>query len=177
MILAKIAILLGGMVSAAAQSPASKPEPAPLHVSNTFEFDVNQPQELVAPLFGADRERVWADGWNPQFIYPQPAVDQQGSVFQVMHGSHKSTWINTIFEPAKGHIQYAYFVPDAMAVLIDIHLSPAQNSGTHVQVRHERTSLSGELNDHIRKQGEQDARSAEEWRTSIEGYFERRKAK
>jgi len=94
-----------------------------------------------------------------------------------MHGSHKITWINTIFEPAKGHIQYAYFVPDAMAVLIDIHLSPAQNSGTHVQVRYERTSLSGELNDHIRKQGEQDARSAEEWRTSIEGYFERRKAK
>jgi hypothetical protein len=177
MILAKIAILLGGIVYAVTQSPASSPEPAPLHVSNTFTFDVSQPQELVGPLFGADKERVWAEGWNPQFIYPQPAGDKQGSVFQVSHVGHKSTWINTIFEPAQGHIQYAYFVPDAMAVLIDIHLSPAQNSGTHVQVRYERTALSPELNDHIRQQGEKDAKSAEEWRTSIERYFERSKAK
>jgi hypothetical protein len=64
-----------------------------------------------------------------------------------------------------------------MAVLIDVHLSPGANTGTHVQVRYERTALSPDVNDHIRKRGEQDAQSAEEWRAPIEGYFERRKAK
>jgi hypothetical protein len=177
MILPEMAILLGGIVVALAQSPSAAPHSIPLHVSNTFEFDLKEPQPQVAPLFGAHRERVWAEGWEPQFVYPQPAADQQGSVFQVSHGAHKSTWITTIFEPEKGHIQYAYFVPDAMAVLIDIHLSPAQNSGTHVQVRYERTALSPELNEHIRHQGEQDANSAEEWRTCIESYFEITKAK
>jgi len=177
MILAEMAILLGGMVVALAQSPSAAHHSIPLHVSNTFEFDVKEPLQQVAPLFGADKERVWAEGWEPQFVYPQPAADQQGSVFQVSHGAHKSTWITTIFDPEKGHIQYAYFVPEAMAVLIDIHLSVAPRSGTHVQVRYDRTALSPELNEHIRHQGEQDAKSEEEWRKSIEGYFERRKAK
>ena len=177
MILAEMAILLGGIVVALAQSPSAARHSIPLHVSNTFEFDVKEPLPQVAPLFGAHRERVWAEGWEPQFVYPQPAADQKGSVFQVSRGAHKSTWITTIFDPEKGHIQYAYFVPDAMAVLIEIHLSVAPLSGTHVQVRYDRTALSPELNEHIRRQGEQDAKSAEEWRTSIEGYFERRKAK
>jgi len=177
MILAEMAILLGGMVVALAQSPSAAHHSIPLHVSNTFEFDVKEPLPQVAPLFGAHRERVWAEGWEPQFVYPQPAADQQGSVFQVSHGAHKSTWITTIFDPEKGHIQYAYFVPEAMAVLINIHLSVGPRYGTHVQVRYDRTALSPELNEHIRHQGEQDAKSAEEWRTSIEGYFERRKAK
>ena len=177
MILVEMAILLGGIVVAVAQSPSAAPESVPLHVSNTFAFDVTEPLQQVAPLFGAHRERVWAEGWEPQFVYPQPAADQPGSVFQVSHGAHKSTWITSIFDPEKGHIQYAYFVPEAMAVLIDIHLSVAPHSGTHVEVRYDRTALSPELNEHIRHQGEQDAKSAEEWRTSIEGYFERRKAK
>jgi hypothetical protein len=29
------------------------------------------------------------------------------------------------------------------------------------------------MNDHIRKLGEEDAKSADEWRTSIENYFQR----
>jgi hypothetical protein len=175
MILAEMAILLGGIVVAVAQSPSAAPQSSPLHVSNTFEFDVKEPLPQVAPLFGAHRERVWAEGWEPQFVYPQPAADQQGSVFQVFHGSHKSTWITTIFDPEKGHIQYAYFVPEAMAVLIDIHLSVAPRSGTHVQVRYDRTALSTELNEHIRRQGEKDANSADEWRTAIEDYFKKAK--
>jgi hypothetical protein len=149
------------------QRPASQP----LHVSNTFTFDLQEPREKVAPLFGAHLERVWAEGWDPQFIHPQPAQDQQGSVFQVKKGSHDSTWITTIFESQ--HIQYVYFIPEVMAVLIDIHLSPASESGTHVQVRYERTALSAGMNDHIRKLGEEDAKSADEWRTSIENYFQR----
>jgi hypothetical protein len=176
MIVSEMAILGGMMVAMVAllsQAPKSQTAPAPLHVSNTFEFTVRESQEQVAPLFGAHRERVWAEGWNPQFVYPQPAEDRQGSVFHARHGSHESTWITTIFEPQKGHIQHVYFIPDVTAVLIDIHLSPAPHSGTNVQVRYERTALSAELNDHIRQQGEKDAKSAEEWRAAIESYFQK----
>jgi hypothetical protein len=146
-----------------------------LHVSNVFEFDVRESQQQVAPLFGAHRERFWAEGWDPQFVYPQPAEDRQGSVFHVKKGSHDSTWITTIFEPEKGHIQHVYFIPEVTAVLIDIHFSPAPNSGTHVHVRYERTALSAEMNNHIREQGNKDAKSAEEWRMAIESYFRKQR--
>ena len=173
MILAETAILCGIAVALIAQTPTSQPAPSRLHVSNTFDFNVNESQEKVAPLFGANRERVWAEGWNPQFVYPQPAEDRQGSVFQVTKGSHESTWITTIFDLAQGHIQHVYFIPDVTVVLIDVHLSPAPHVGTHVQVRYERTALAPELNDYIRQQAEKDAQSAEEWRAAIERYFER----
>ena len=48
----------------------------------------------TAPLFGANEERKWAPDWKPQFVYPNPARDQQGMVFQVAHGhtpAHGST--------------------------------------------------------------------------------------
>ena len=146
----------------------------PLHVGNTFEFNVRESQEQVAPLFGAHRERLWAEDWNPEFVHPQPADDRPGSVFHVKRDDGESTWITTTFEPEQGHIQYAYFVPAVMAVLIDIHLSSAPRSATHVRVRYERTALTSEMNDHVRNQGEKDANSAEEWRRAIERYFEKR---
>ncbi len=160
-----------------ARASTTKPAPPLLHVSNTFAFDLQESQEQVASLFGAHRERLWAEGWDPQFIHPYPAEDRQGSVFRVQRDDGESTWITTIFEPEQGHIQHVYFIPGVMVVLIDIRLSPVPDSGSHVQVRYERTALSAEMNNHIREQGNKDAKSAEEWRTSIEGYFERRKAK
>jgi hypothetical protein len=144
-----------------------------LHVSNTFAFHLSEPREKVAPLFGAHKERGWAEGWNPQFLYPQPPEDIQGSVFQVAKSEGESTWITTIFDVERGHVQHVYFIPNVMAVLINIHLSPVNGSGTDVEVRYERTALSAKMNDHIRDSGEQDAASADEWRAAIEKYFQR----
>jgi hypothetical protein len=144
-----------------------------LHVSHTFAFDLQQSREKVAPLFGAHRERAWTEGWNPQFIHPYPAQDLPGSVFRVQRDDGESTWITTIFKPEQGHIQHVYFIPDVMAVLIDIHLSPGLHSGTHIEVTYERTSLKAGANEHVRYLGKQDAKSAEEWRTAIETYFEK----
>lgn len=183
MILSTFAITLG-FVAATAASQASKPQtagatPQPLHVRNRFEFTVTAPQSVVAPLFGAHRERLWAEGWDPQFIYPQPAPveDKAGEVFTIQHGSHTSTWINTALDFENGHIQYTYVIPDAMAVLIDIRLAASGPSATHVAVTYERTALSPALNDHVRQQGETDAKSAPHWQKAIEDYLKNKAAK
>ncbi len=183
MILSTFAITLG-FVAATAASQAYKPHtagatPQPLHVRNGFEFTVNAPQSVVAPLFGAHRERLWAEGWDPQFIYPQPAPveDKAGEVFTIQHGSHTSTWINTALDFENGHIQYTYVIPDAMAVLIDIRLAASGPSATHVAVTYERTALSPALNDHVRQQGEADAKSAPHWQKAIEDYLKNKAAK
>ena len=102
-------------------SQAQEPAPTLLHTRNEFSFTVDAPFEQVVPLFGANEERKWAADWNPQFVYPNPARDQQGMVFKVAHGQHSSVWINTALDLAAGHIQYAYVLNDAMATLIDIH--------------------------------------------------------
>ena len=167
-----LALGVVGALALATQIPHSIKATEPLaHVRNSFEFTVHAPQNLVAPLFGAHRERVWAEGWDPQFLYPQPAEDKAGAVFTINHGGHTSTWITTALDLEKGHVQYAYFIPGAMTTLIDIHLSPAGGSSTHVEVMYERTALSSEVNDHVTKMGEQDRSSADHWQKAIEKYL------
>jgi len=139
------------------------------HVKNGFELIVRAPYEKVFPLFGAHGERAWGgDDWDPHFLHPQPAQDVEGEVFTVVHGHTHATWVNTAFDPASGHVQYVYVVPDAQAVRIDIHLLKRDSANTGVNVVYERTSLNAGLNEHITKLGKKDAQSAAEWQSAIE---------
>jgi hypothetical protein len=98
---------------------------APLaHTETKFEFAANGPLAKIAPLMGADRERVWAPGWNPHFVFPRPAVDQQRMVFTVTHGPYRVPWVNTEFDLARGRVQYVYVIPDTMVTVITIRMTP-----------------------------------------------------
>jgi len=141
------------------------------HTRIEFHFVVNAPLEQAAPLFGANEERKWAPEWNPQFIYPIPAHDQQGMVFRVEHGDHSAVWINTAFDLAAGHIQYTYVLSDAMATLIDIHLTRDSAQKTGVTVLYERTALIPEANEHVQHFAKGDEKAGKEWEEAINGYF------
>ncbi len=154
---------------AAAQEPAAST--ALVHTRTEFKFSVDAPFEQTAPLFGANEERKWAPDWNPQFLYPNPARDQEGMVFQVAHGHYSSTWVNTAFDIAAGHIQYAYVLNDAMATLIDIHLTRESAQKTGVTVVYERTALVPEANEHVQHFTKGDEKSGKEWSDAINGYF------
>jgi hypothetical protein len=141
------------------------------HTRNEFSFTVDAPFEQVVPLFGANAERKWAHDWNPQFLYPSPARDQQGMVFTVAHGNYSSVWINTALDFAAGHIQYAYVVNDAMATLIDIHAMRQGPQKTGVAVVYERTALIPEANEHVRHFAKGDENAGKEWGEEMNAYF------
>ncbi|MFZ0313095.1 MAG: hypothetical protein WAL85_10355 [Candidatus Korobacteraceae bacterium] len=164
--------LLMGVVfccALSAQNTASAPSLA--HTRIEFHFVVNAPFEQAAPLFGANAERKWAPDWNPQFIYPTPAHDQPGMVFRVEHPGHSAVWINTAFDLAAGHIQYTYVLNDAMATLIDIHLTRDSAQKTGVTVLYERTALIPEANEHVQHFAKGDEKAGKEWEEAINGYF------
>jgi hypothetical protein len=147
------------------------------HVRNEFEFTVHAPYRIAAPLFGPERERGWADGhWDPQFLYPQPAQDRQGAVFTIRHGHRQAYWINTSFDMDARHFQYVYVVPEAMAVLIDVHFSEPDAANTKVNVAYERTALDPAANEHVKEMGDADRESGKEWGTAINDYLAKQKA-
>lgn len=145
--------------------------PALAHTHNQFNFTAKAPYERVFPLFGALEEKTWAEGWNPQFVYPSPAHDQQGMVFTVERAGVSSVWTNTAYDESAGHVQYAYFVDDAMITLVDIHLTRAGATKTKVEVVYERTSLKSEANDHVYRFAKEDAESGPGWETAINSYL------
>ena len=146
-----------------------------LHTEERFSFLANAPLELVAPLLGAEKEKLWAPDWNPQFIYPLPANDQQGMVFAVRHGHLRSVWVNTQFDLKNGRVQYAYVIPDALVTLITLKLTPEGNQ-TQVEVEYDRTALRAETEPHVQHLAEQDRTSGPEWEAQINSYLAKYKS-
>ena len=142
------------------------------HTEEKFEFIANGTIEDVAPLFGANRERVWAPGWNPEFVHPMPAADQAGMVFTVAHNHFQAAWVNTDFDLKNGRIQYAYVIPDAMVTLINLRLTP-QGQQTRVAVDYDRTALSPEADSHVRQMAEQDRTAGPVWEKQVNEFLAR----
>jgi hypothetical protein len=147
--------------------------PGSAHERAEFEFAAHAPYEKVFPLFGAHGERVWAGKeWDPTFVYPRPAKDVEGAVFTIKHGHATDVpWVNTVFDPHSGHVQYVYFVPDVMTTLIDIHLTQQDPENTKVNVIYERTALTAGGDERVRRMAEHDRGSGPEWGEQINQYL------
>ena len=167
-ICASVASLLG-LLPGVAHS-GDHPAPAVVHRRTEFAFALNAPYEKVAPLFGADKERLWAEHWSPQFLHPQPANDESGAVFTVKAG-HPNVWINTIYDLEQGHVQYACFVAEAMVTLIDIHLRKLTPDSTGAEVAYERTAVRPEANDEVNRLAEHDRAKGAEWEAALRTYL------
>ena len=141
----------------------------PTHVSHRFQFVVRAPLVRAAVLFGPNGERCWAGPkWNPEFLYPQPGKDAQGAVFTVQHGPHKSVWVNTLFDPAAGRMQYVSFTPETLVTTVEVRLTAVDPSSTNVEVTYARTALDPAANDAVEALGRKDGESGPEWQRAIE---------
>jgi len=156
-----------------AQAAASGPGPGCLHVHNEFAFVANAPIDVAAPLFGAEKERVWAPGWDPEFVWPANAIDQEGMVFTRAHGEKTAVWVNTSFDLSSNRIQYVYFVPGTLVTVITIKLAPVRNA-TRVTVAYDRTALDVSANGLVQEMAERDADAGPEWEGQINGYLKAR---
>jgi len=70
---------------------------------------INGEVEKIFPLFGAFEERKWAEGWNPELIYPSAEIIEEGTTFKTNahgHGEAEFIWRVTKYEPAGFIIQY-----------------------------------------------------------------------
>jgi hypothetical protein len=144
-----------------------------VHRRTEFTLEIKAPLETVVPLFGADKEHVWAEGWNPQFVHPQPANDEAGAVFTTRTG-HSSVWINTIYDLKQGHVQYACFAREGMVTLIDIRVLSRSAISTRAVVVYERTALQPEANEYVNGQADSDATKGPEWEAAMQNYLQSR---
>jgi hypothetical protein len=139
------------------------------HVRNSFEFVIGTPLVHAAILFGPNGERCWAGpDWNPEFLYPQPGEDIVGAVFTIQRTAHKSVWVNTIFDPIAGRMQYVSFIPEKLVSVVDVWLTSVNSSSTRVEVTYARTALDGASNDEVEALGRKDRESGPEWQQAIE---------
>jgi hypothetical protein len=147
-----------------------------VHTEEKFAFTAKAPMEQAWPLFGADKERVWAPNWNPQFLHPVPANDEEGMVFTVAHDHLRAAWVNTQFDEKNGHIQYVYIIPDALVTVITLQLT-AEGQQTRVEVEYDRTALSPEADAHVKHMADGDRASGPEWEKQVNDYLAKGRAR
>jgi hypothetical protein len=146
---------------------------APLHTREQFSLIANAPFEVAWPLFGADKERAWAPDWDPVFVWPREAFDQEGMVFKVRHGEKNAVWVNTAFDRTAGRIQYVYFIADVVVTVITLKLTPNGGS-TAVEVIYERTALVLAANDTVKAMALRDRLAGKEWSQQINEHLSQR---
>jgi hypothetical protein len=172
----KPALAVTAAAFAAASALGQSTAPQLLRTQTAFDIVVHLPYAEAAPLFGPEGERPWAGKhWNPQFLYPQPAHDEQGAVFTVQHGPVTAVWVNTLFDLEARHFIYAYFIPDIMVTTIDVRFTPSDSATTHVHVLYTRTALTPEGNSHVTAFTANDKSAQHDWQQSIDTYLASRK--
>jgi hypothetical protein len=169
MLLIFAAALACAVTSSAQQTQPAPAPPANAHVTNSFTFEIAAPMKIVAPLFAPEAERSWAGAdWNPVFAHPQPGRDIEGAVFTTKHGPLTTIWVNTVFNPKAGRMQYVAIVPDKSAAIVDVQVTAISTTRTAVKVTYTRTALTPSANAHVNQLGTQDAASAPAWQHAIE---------
>jgi hypothetical protein len=142
----------------------------PLHTRERFSLVANAPFEVAWPLFGADKERVWAPDWQPVFLWPEKAFDQEGMVFIVRQGDKNAVWVNTAFDRMEGRVQYVYVIPDVVVTVISLRLTPGGHS-TAIDVVYERTALTAAANETVKDMATRDRIAGKEWSRQINTYL------
>jgi hypothetical protein len=144
--------------------------PALLHTREQFSLVANAPFEIAWPLFGADNERAWAPGWDPVFLWPEKACDQEGMVFTVGQGEKDAVWVNTAFDRTARRIQYVYVIPDVVVTVITLLLTPDRHS-TAIDVVYERTALAASANEIVKDMAARDRIAGDDWRRQINAHL------
>jgi hypothetical protein len=143
-----------------------------LHTREQFSLVANAPFEIAWPLLGADKERAWAPDWQPAFLWPEKAFDQEGMVFIIRHGTKDAVWVNTAFDRLAGRIQYVYVIPDVVVTVITLKLM-SDGHATNVDVIYERTALAAAANEKVRDMAAGDRAAGKDWSRQINGHLGR----
>jgi len=129
-------------------------------------FYLNAPLQRVLPLFTAQGERAWAQGWDPKVL---SGSQERGSAFVTRgHNGLQTTWIVIDYRPGEGRVSYARLAQGSNIGLVDVQCTEQPGGGTEVAVRYTLTGLNEAGNAFVADflTDEHYAAMIEEWRVA-----------
>ena len=130
------------------------------------------PPSRVFPLFEPIGEKAWAEGWEPQMLFPADGMPQQGAVFTTSRPpAGESIWTMVAYDRASLHLAYLRVTPDALVAFIDIQCVDMRDDTTRATVTYTLTGLSDAGNEqlaHLKAHHQQDIAG---WEHAINFYL------
>ncbi|MBW0144360.1 SRPBCC family protein [Sphingomicrobium clamense] len=103
-------------------------------------FTLDLPPKEAFPLFTAEGERAWVEGWNPTFLHAErPETTAKGTVWQTGEGGTRTLWMCMDWEPPRS-VRYARVMPAASFDVVEVTVEP-DGEGSAVTVAYTFTPL------------------------------------
>jgi hypothetical protein len=112
-------------------------------VERSKTITLSRPLDQVFPLFQPEGEKSWTSSWNPQYVWPEDGVAQEGLVFTHDNGKGgNSIWTMTRFDEQNHSVEYTVVAPDSHVSQIRICCSQDLASVTSATISYTVTPIS-----------------------------------
>jgi hypothetical protein len=126
----------------------------------------------IFPLFEPIGEKAWAEGWDPQMLFPADGTAQKGAVFTTSHpAGGESIWTMIAYDPTTLHLAYQRVTPGIHVVFIEIQCEEVQDGTTRATVTYTLTGLSAAGNEHLAHLKAHHQRDVASWEQAINYYL------
>lgn len=143
-------------------------------IKHTESFEINQPVQVLFPLFSAEGEKLWVPEWNYENIMGGTELHED-YVFITKTHDHASTdaiWIVKRYEPENYCVQFYKVEPEDKIGIIEVVCTQLTDADTEVQVTYEYIGLSDKGNQFIKKFTSSEYKQfIAEWKSLLISYF------
>lgn len=144
-------------------------------VKHSEKFRIEQPADVLFPLFSAEGEKLWVPGWDYENIMGSTDLHED-YIFITRTHDHAATeaiWLVKRYDPESYLVQFYKVEPEDKVGVITVQCGPIEESITEVEVTYAYTGLSDKGNEFV--EGFTAARYKEfigEWNSLLSTYFQ-----
>jgi len=114
-------------------------------IRHTETFTIDQPADILFPLFSAEGEKLWVPGWDYENISGSDGMHED-FIFLTKNHDHKSAEVDTIwlvkrYEPETFCVQFYRVEPGQKVGLITVRCIEVDQVKTDIEVTYEYTAL------------------------------------
>jgi hypothetical protein len=120
-------------------------------VKHSKKFKINQPIEILFPLFSAEGEKLWVPDWDYENIMGSTDLHED-YIFITKAHDHASTdaiWLIKKYDPDSYFVQFYKVEPKDKIGVITVQCIEVEKSITEVNVAYQYTGLSDKGNEFI----------------------------
>jgi len=145
-------------------------------IKHTEKFKIDQPIEILFPLFSAEGEKLWVPGWNYENIMGSTELHED-YIFLTKNHDHASTdaiWLVKKYDPESYLVQF-YKVEPNKAGIITVQCTRIAKCITQIEVSYEYIGLSKKGNEFVEGFTSTEYKAfIGEWKSFLISYFESR---
>jgi hypothetical protein len=139
------------------------------HIERQHTITLSGSIERVFPLFTPTGEKLWVEGWDPEFLHPASGQTCEGMVFRTRHGHEETLWACVDWEPSCHRVRYVRVTPGSRFGFVEVVCREASGRTTEASITYTFTALSNEGRSYLASVSEPAfVGMIEEWRERID---------